>query len=91
MKDLANIIITNQPYELGLELNIDVRQLDILVANYPNNHARQLREVFSLYLRQCEEPSWIQVATALRTIGERRTAKTIMDKFGVEHNNVALF
>ena len=85
MKDLANIIITNQPYELGLELNIDVRQLDILVANYPTDHARQLREILLLYLRQCEQLSWIQVATALRTIGERRTAKTIMDKFGVEH------
>ena len=94
MKDLVNIIITNQPYKLGLELDIDMRQLNVLVANHPNDHARQLREVFLLYLRECEEPSWVQVATALRTIGERKTAITIMDKFGVEHvlchNTIAL-
>ena len=88
MKDLVNIIVTNQPYKLGLELNIDSRELDVVVANHPNNHTTQLREVFSLYLRQCEEPSWVQVVTALRTIGERKIAKSIMAKFGMCNHTV---
>ena len=83
MRELVNIIITNRPYNLGLELNIEPRQLDVLVANHPNNHATQLREVFSLYLRQCEEPSWVQVVTALQTIGEGRIARRIMANFGM--------
>jgi hypothetical protein len=82
MKELVNLIIMNKPYELGLELKINMRELSLLEANHPNNYARQLREVFSLYLRQTEEPSWVQVATALQAIGERKIARNIMDKFG---------
>ena len=83
MRDMTNLVKTNQPYKLGLKLNIEQRDLDLVKTDHPNDHGKQLMEVLSLYLKQTTEPSWVQVATALRTIGEGKNAKIIMDTFGM--------
>ena len=76
---LVNI---DRPYELGVQLNIDDTSLNMMRADNRNEPGRQLIEVFDLYLRQSEEASWVEVATALRAIGEKKKAKIIMEKFG---------
>ena len=45
------------------------------------DHDAQLSDVFTLYLQQTEEPSWLQVVEALHAMGENHLAKKIMDKF----------
>ena len=79
LMDLVNI--TN-PSGLGLRLNISESSIAIVEANHRNDYSGQLSDVFSLYLQQTEEPSWIEVVKALRAINERRCAKNIMDHFG---------
>ena len=54
------------------------------------DHDAQLSDVFTLYLQQTEEPSWLQVVAALRDMGEKRLARTIMEKFG-KYVNHGLF
>lgn len=59
------------------------RDLSIMKKDYPNDHAGQLSKVLSLYLKQTVYPSWVQVATALWNIGEKKMAKDIADKYGM--------
>ena len=56
--------------------------LDLVRANHPGDHGRQLTEVFNLYLKQADDASWREVAKALIAIDDIKTAKTIMKKFG---------
>ena len=86
LDDLLNIVrITKstKSYEFGLELGIDKSDLDIAWENYRNDCVGQLSEVLNLYLRQPEDPSWMDVAIALCTIGEVQSAKAIMNEYVV--------
>lgn len=89
MKDLQRLVRVENPCDLGLQLNIDETSIKLIKANYPNDRSEQLYEVFTLYLDQTEEPSWLQVVAALRSIGKINCAKTIMDEFGMRTPNVA--
>ena len=88
MKDLQRLVRVENPCDLGLQLNIDETSIKVIKANYPNDRSEQLYEVFTLYLDQTEEPSWLQVVAALRSIGKINCAKTIMDEFGIRTPNV---
>ena len=77
-----NLVKTNQPIKLGQQLGVSENDLDIVEKDHPNDHAQQLEDVLSLYMRQSVRPSWEEVATALWNIGEK-TAKKISDKYGM--------
>ena len=81
LKNLMNLVRVTDPCRLGLELNVDSHDIRLVQQNHPNNHQKPLLDVFTLYLQQTEEPSWLQVVAALRTMGEARLARTIMEKF----------
>lgn len=82
MRDLVNMVHTTRPYDLGLELNINENDLDLVKVNYRHDAQEQLREVLQLYRRQTVRPSWQQVASALQAIGEVNNAATIAEKYG---------
>ena len=82
-RDLANFVKTDRPYRLGLQLNVDVKDLSDIVKDYPNDHDQQLLKVFSFYMKQSCNPSWMEVATALWKIGEKRNAKDITKRYGM--------
>ena len=82
MKDLVNMVHTTRPYKLGLQLNINERDLELARVNYSSDVGEQLREVLQLYRRQTVHPSWLQVASALQVIGEVNNAATIAETYG---------
>ena len=81
MKDLIQLVKVANPYNLGLNLNFDMSSLNIVQADHPTDHSKQLSDVFKLYLTQTEKPSWLDVIKALRAMGENRLAKKLMDRF----------
>jgi hypothetical protein len=87
LKNLMNLVRVTDPCRLGLELNVDSHDIRLVQQNHPNNHQKPLLDVFTLYLQQTEEPSWLQVVAALRTMGEARLARTIMEKFHIYEVN----
>ena len=60
-----------------------VNDLNIVKRNRPNDYAEQLLDVLSLYIKQTEYPSWVQVANALWKIGEKKMAKKIAAEYGI--------
>lgn len=87
MKDLVNHVRVDNPYRLGLKLNLDRSDLNVVQRNNRNDYEGELDGVFNLYLQQTEEPSWQQVVNALRAVGENKIAKSIMDKLGKVYNS----
>ena len=81
LKDLLNLVRVTDLFRLGLELNVDSHDIQLVQQNHPTDHQKQLLGVFTLYLQQTEEPSWLQVVEALHVMGENHLAKKIMDKF----------
>lgn len=83
MKDLVNLVMTDQPRNLGLQLNLDESDLNVVEKDLRNDHAAQLSKVLSLYMKESLSPSWVEVATALWNIKEKNRAKVIAKKFGI--------
>ena len=77
-----NLVNTDRPIKLGRQLGVEENDLALVKKDQPNDHDGQLSEVLSLYMRQSVEPSWLEVATALWNIGEKRIAQTIANKYG---------
>ena len=77
--DLVNLVKTDQPIRLGLQLGLEGNDLALVKRNHPTDHAQQLEDVLLLYMKQPEKPSWKKVTTALWNIGEKRIAKKILD------------
>lgn len=84
-RDLAKFVKTDAPYKLGVQLGVDVNDLKNTEKNHPNNHDKQLLDVFSFYMKQSCSPSWMEVATALWEIGEKRNAKDIAKRYGMAY------
>ena len=82
-KDLMNLVKTVKSIKLGRQLGVAEYDLDIVKKDHPNDHAQQLEDVLSLYMRQSVKPSWEEVTTALWNIGENRTAQKIADEYGM--------
>ena len=82
-RDLANFVKTDMPYELGLQLDVDVKDLNNIVKDYPNDHDKQLLKVFYFYMKQSCSPSWMEVTIALWKIGEKRNANDLAKRYGI--------
>ena len=83
LKDLMNLVKTDKPIKLGLQLGVNENDLAVLDKDHPNDHDKQLSKVLSLYMRQSVNPSWMEVTTALWNIGENRIAQQITDYYGM--------
>ena len=85
LRHLLDSVHTTKWYRLGLELIGDddeaVAQLDVIEADHKGDKETALRKTFQLCLRLDPNMSWQKVIEALTTIGEKRNAKDIEDKF----------
>ena len=57
-------------YELGLQLEVKGKDLDVIQANNQNSVEACKREMFSKWLRITPNASYQQVVEALRVVGE---------------------
>ena len=69
LKDLI-LVRTVKWYELGLQLEVKGKDLDVIQANNQNNIEACKREMFSKWLGITPDASYQQVVEALQVVGE---------------------
>ena len=74
-----SLVKTDKPIKLGRELGLEENDLALVKRDHRNDHAQQLEDVLSLYMKKPGKPSWEEVTTALWKIGEKRTAQQILN------------
>ena len=82
MKELMNNVHTVKTFELGIQLDLDLSDINTAMADHKNDARGQLVKILSLYIQQALDRSWLHVATALYAIGENKCAAVIEKKFG---------
>ena len=80
LKDLI-LVRTVKWYELGLQLEVEGKDLDVIQANNQNNIEACKREMFSKWLRITPNASYQQVVEALQVVGEISEANHLCKKF----------
>ena len=56
-KDLMNLVKTDKPIKVGLQLGMNENDLAIVDKDHPNDYDKQLSKVLALYMRQSVNPS----------------------------------
>ena len=82
LKELMNNVHTVKTFELGIQLDLELSDVNTAIADHKNDAHGQLIKILSLYVQQAEDPTWLHVATALYAIGENGCAADIEKKFG---------
>jgi len=79
-KNIINYIksVTNW-FELGLQLDFEVPELDIIRANNPLNVQSAKIALISCWLKDKKNPSWEKLAEALNNISQRNLATRIYE------------
>ena len=80
LRDLISHVHTTEWYRLGLQLDLDDISLHEIQVDAAENKD-YLRSVFQRWLQVCENPSWQDVAQALKAIGERNLGAEVEQKF----------
>ena len=69
ISDLADVLSElteiTKPYQLGIQLKIDLAELDAIEKNHPRDIDRQKTEVIKYWLRNSPDPSWTTLAKAV--------------------------
>ena len=68
-------------YGVGLQLGIEETELDIIRKN-SSDAREQKREMFRAWLRQTEQPSYLQLARALFIAEETNLGRYVCKKYG---------
>ena len=84
ISDLSDIVVylteVTQPYQLGIQLRIDVAKLDEIEKNHPKDIARQKTEVIKYWLCNSPGASWTTLASAVERMGgHARLAKELKE------------
>ena len=79
LKDLI-LVRTVKWYELGLQLEVEGKDLDVIQANNQNNIEACKREMFSKWLGITPNASYQQVVEALQIVGEISEADHLRKK-----------
>ena len=80
LKDLDTLKVLDW-YGVGLQLGIEETELDIIRKN-PSDAKEQKREMFRVWLRQTEQPSYLQLARALFIAEETNLGRHVCKKYG---------
>ena len=80
LKDLI-LVRTVKWYELGLQLEVEGKDLDVIQANNQNNIEACKREMFSKWLGITPNASYQQVVEALKVVGEISEANHLCKKY----------
>ena len=82
LKDLI-LIECKDFYNLGLQLDLSQYSLDIIKQDNVGDTKAFLREMFATWLRrEGGEPTYKNLVTALKKVGQKDEAKRISNKFG---------
>ena len=69
-------------YSLGINLDLEVSQLNIIDSNYRGNDERCKTEVLSCWLyKQATPNTWEAIAEALKLMGEYKVERVIRKKY----------
>ena len=66
---LAVLTEVTKPYQLGIQLKIDLSELKTIEKNHPTDIDRQKTEVIEYWLRNSPDPSWKALTDALERMG----------------------
>lgn len=80
LKDLDTLKVLDW-YGVGLQLGIEETELDIIRKN-SSDAREQKREMFRAWLRQTEQPSYLQLARALFIAEETNLGRYVCKKYG---------
>ena len=81
-QDLMDNVTTTQWYRLGLELTGNDITMNIIDADTALTRiSDKTKEMFRVWLRECDEPTWWAVVDALKNIREKRLSRKIKKKF----------
>ena len=85
ISDLADVLATlrevAKPYQLGIQLKIDLGHLDTIENNHRGDIDRQKTEVVKYWLRNSPDASWTTLANAVERMGgHARLVKTLREK-----------
>ena len=73
ISDLADVLAAltevTKSYELGIQLKIDLAELDSIEKNHPQDIDRQKTEVIKYWLRNSPDASWTTLANAVKRMG----------------------
>ena len=69
-------------YRLGLTLNLESDDLDIIEEDHRGEKRKQTRKMFQLWLETQPDPSYEQLIKALRKVGDERVANSLCSKYG---------
>ena len=81
MKDLV-LLQTSKWYNLGLQLGIEDKELDMIEENDRGDRDVCKRNMFKTWLRITPSPSYQQLVEALRKVGEISEADCLSKKYG---------
>ena len=78
---LAALTEVTKPYQLGIQLKVDLAELDTIEKNHPGNVGRQKTAVIEYWLRNSPDASWTTLASAVERMGgHARLAETLRSK-----------
>ena len=81
LKDLVTIKVTEW-YDLGLQLDIDDHELDVIQKDHYGDVRACRREMFRTWLKSFPTATYQQLVQALLAIGENREACRICKRYG---------
>ena len=80
MKDLV-LLQTSKWYNLGLQLEIEDKELEVIEENNRGDSDVCKRKMFQAWLRITPSPSYQQLVEALQTVGEISEADRLSKKY----------
>ena len=81
LKELVTVKVKSW-YNLGLQLDIDDDDLQIIESNNPQDQDVCKRAMFRTWLRICPQASYRQLVQALVALGDVREADRLCKKYG---------
>ena len=72
--------VTADWYRLGLNLGLETSELNKVQQDYHGSD-QQMLQTLDLWLRRTPDASWLNVVSALETMGENRVATNIRQKY----------
>lgn len=81
LKELVCLRISRW-YEVGLRLDIDEAELDIIKQNFPGDAKSCRRAMFQMWLQVAKQPTYQHLVNELWIIEEFGAAKELAKKFG---------
>ena len=81
LKDLVTIKVIEW-YDLGLQLDIDDHELDVIQKDHRGDVSACRREMFRTWLKNFPIATYQQLVQALHNIGENREAYHICKRYG---------